>query len=276
MTNQTNVHRGPGSGSDVHPTSPNRKLRLLIRCPDQKGLVAAISSFFEKYHGNILRIDQYLQPGGEGRFFLRMEIDEEGFGLDPDEFGQEFASLAREYALDWRLSYAGVPKRMAILVSKYDHCLIDLLWRWNAGELEAEIPLIISNHPDLSSRAEIYGLPFHHLPVTKETKAEQEAEILSLLAEHEIDLVVLARYMQILSPKVVDAYPGRIINIHHSFLPAFAGGEPVSPGTRTRSQDGRRHRPLRYRRPRCRTHNLPGRRPRYPLGHRRGHGPHRT
>lgn len=226
MTKQSNVHRGQDPGLDMYPKPADHKLRLLIRCPDQKGLVAAISSFFEKYHGNILRIDQYLQPGHEGRFFLRMEIDDEGFDLGPEEFRQQFVPLAHEYDLDWRLSYSGTPKRVAILVSKYDHCLIDLLWRWDAGELEAEIPLVISNHPDLASRAEIYGLPFHHLPVTKETKAEQEAKILSLLAEHEIDLIVLARYMQILSSEVVDAYPGRIINIHHSFLPAFAGANP--------------------------------------------------
>lgn len=226
MINRGNVQQNPKAEPDSGLAPKGHKLRLLIRCPDQKGLVAAISSFFEKYHGNILRIDQYLQPGQEGRFFLRMEIDDEGFDFDPEEFRQQFVPLARQYDLDWRLSYSDIPKRMAIMVSKYDHCLIDLLWRWDAGELEAEIPLIISNHPDLASRAEVYGLPFHHLPVTKETKAEQEAKILGLLSEHEIDLIVLARYMQILSPKVVDAYPGRIINIHHSFLPAFAGANP--------------------------------------------------
>jgi formyltetrahydrofolate deformylase len=115
---------------------------------------------------------------------------------------------------------------MAILVSRYDHCLIDLLWRWDSGELEAEIPLVVSNHPDLASRAEIYGIPFHHLPLTKETKAEQEGKVLNLLREHKVDLVVLARYMQILTPTFVGTYPGRIINIHHSFLPAFAGADP--------------------------------------------------
>jgi formyltetrahydrofolate deformylase len=128
--------------------------------------------------------------------------------------------------MDWRLSNTDTPKRMAILVSRYDHCLIDLLWRWDSGELEAEIPLVVSNHPDLASRAEIYGIPFHHLPLTKETKAEQEGKVLNLLREHKVDLVVLARYMQILTPTFVGAYPGRIINIHHSFLPAFAGADP--------------------------------------------------
>ncbi len=226
MLDQRGVQHNTKAKPENRPAPDSHTLRLLITCPDQKGLVAAISSFFEKHQGNILRIDQYLQPSHEGRFFLRMEIDDEGFHLGPEEFRQQFVPLAREYDLDWRLSYSGVPKRMAIMVSKYDHCLIDLLWRWDAGELEAEIPLIISNHPDLASRSEIYGLPFHHLPVMKETRAEQEAAILGLLAEHEIDLIVLARYMQILSPRVVDAYPGRIINIHHSFLPAFAGANP--------------------------------------------------
>jgi formyltetrahydrofolate deformylase len=128
--------------------------------------------------------------------------------------------------MDWRVSYTDAPKRMAILVSRYDHCLMDLLWRWDSGELEAEIPLVVSNHPDLASRVEAYGIPFHHLPVTRETKAKQESEMLDLLAEHGVDLVVLARYMQILSPKFVSAYPDRIVNIHHSFLPAFAGADP--------------------------------------------------
>ncbi len=128
--------------------------------------------------------------------------------------------------MDWRVSFTDAPKRMAILVSRYDHCLIDLLWRWDAGELDAEIPLVVSNHPDLAGRVEAHGIPFFHLPVTKETRAEQEAEVLNLLSEHDVDFVVLARYMQILSPKFVSAYPDRILNIHHSFLPAFVGADP--------------------------------------------------
>jgi len=199
-------------------------IRLLISCPDKKGLIAAISAFIAMHDGNILSADQYVS--GSGRFFMRLEIEGEGFGLERDEFGGAFAPLARRHAMDWRVSYTDAPKRMAILVSKYDHCLIDLLWRWDAGELDAEIPLVISNHPDLSSRAELYEIPFHHLPVTKETKAEQESAMLDLLSEHGVDLVVLARYMQILTPKFVEAHPDRIINIHHSFLPAFVGADP--------------------------------------------------
>ncbi|HEV8224264.1 MAG TPA: formyltetrahydrofolate deformylase [Rubrobacteraceae bacterium] len=199
-------------------------LRLLISCPDKKGLIAAISSFIAMHDGNILSADQYVSDSGT--FFMRLEIEGEGFGLGRDEFAGAFAPLARRHRMEWHVSHTDTPKRMAILVSRYDHCLIDLLWRWDSGELDAEIPLVVSNHPDLASRAEIYGIPFHHLPVTQETKSEQEGEVLDLLFEHGVDVVVLARYMQILSPKFVDAYPSGIINIHHSFLPAFAGADP--------------------------------------------------
>ena len=157
---------------------------------------------------------------------MRLEIEGEGFGLERDEFGAAFAPLARRHEIEWSVSYTDAPKRMAILVSKYDHCLIDLLWRWDSGELDAEIPLVISNHPDLRSRAELYDIPFHHLPIKGEAKAERESRMLDLLSEHDIDLVVLARYMQILTPKFVGAYPNRTINIHHSFLPAFIGADP--------------------------------------------------
>ena len=202
-------------------------LRLLLSCPDKKGLIAAVSSFISMHDGNILSADQDVSEGGAGgTFFMRLEIEQEGFGLGRDEFAGAFAPLARRHGMEWRLTYTDTPKRMAILVSRYDHCLIDLLWRWDAGELDAEIPLVVSNHPDLTSRAETYGIPFYYLPVTRETKAEQEAQILDLLFEHGVDLVVLARYMQILTPKFVSAYPSRIVNIHHSFLPAFAGPDP--------------------------------------------------
>jgi formyltetrahydrofolate deformylase len=201
-------------------------IRLLLACPDHKGITAAVSSFIEAHDGNIVRIDQYLKPPPSRRFFLRMEIEREGFDLGRGEFGRAFAPLVREHTMDWRLSYSDELKRMAIMVSRYDHCLIDLLWRWDTGELDVQIPLAISNHPDLAPRVEAYGVPFHHLPVTPETKPEQEAKVLKLLAEHGIDFVVLARYMQILTPRFLRAYPDRIINIHHSFLPAFAGAKP--------------------------------------------------
>lgn len=199
-------------------------LRLLISCPDKQGLIAAVSSFIAMHDGNILSADQYVSE--TGRFSMRLEIEGEGFGLGRDEFDGAFSPLARKHGMEWRVSYTDAPRRMAILVSRYDHCLTDLLWRWDAGELRAWIPLVVSNHADLAPRVENYGIPFHHLPVTKESKAEQERAMLDLLAEHEIDLVVLARYMQILTPEFVRAYPNRIINIHHSFLPAFVGADP--------------------------------------------------
>lgn len=199
-------------------------IRLLVSCPDKKGLISALSSFIAMHDGNILSADQYVSDGGY--FFMRLEIEGNGFGLGREEFGAAFMPLARRHGMEWRITYTDSPKKMAILVSRYDHCFIDLLWRWDAGELDAEIPLVVSNHPDLASRAEIYGIPFHHLPVAKETKGAQESKVSKLLREHNVDLVVLARYMQILSPGFVSAYPERIINIHHSFLPAFIGADP--------------------------------------------------
>ena len=201
-------------------------IRLLIDCPDHKGLVAAISSFIALHNGNILSADQYVSDLPNARFFMRMEIESQGFGLGRDEFDAAFAPLARQHAMNWRVGFTDRRRRMAILVSKQGHCLIDLLWRWEAGELDAEIPLVISNHGDLAAKVEAHGIPFHHLPVTKGAKAEQESKVVGLLKEHQIDLVVLARYMQILSPQFLSSYRRPIINIHHSFLPAFIGANP--------------------------------------------------
>ena len=201
-------------------------IRLLIDCPDHKGLIAAISSFIVLHNGNILSADQHVSDPPNSTFFIRMEIESKGFGLGRDEFDSAFAPLARQHGINWRVGFTDRPKRMAILVSKQGHCLIDLLWRWEAGELDAEIPLVISNHADLAPKVEAHGIPFHHLPVTKASKAEQEARVEKLLQEHNIDLVVLARYMQILSPQFLETYSQPIINIHHSFLPAFIGANP--------------------------------------------------
>jgi formyltetrahydrofolate deformylase len=201
-------------------------LRLLIDCPDRKGLIAAISAFISMHGGNIVSSHQYVSTGERPRFFMRLEIEGEGFGLRREEFDGAFAPLARRNDMEWRTSYTDRPKRMAIMVSRLDHCLLDLLWRWDAGELPARIPLVISNHPDLARRVEAYGIPFHCLPVTADTKEEQEARALELLAAHDVELIALARYMQVLSPRFLQAYPERIINIHHSFLPAFVGAQP--------------------------------------------------
>ena len=201
-------------------------LRLLIDCPDHKGLIAAISSFIALHNGNILSADQHVSDPPNSTFFMRMEIESKGFGLGRDEFDAAFAPLARQHGMNWRVGFTDRPKRMAILVSKQGHCLIDLLWRWEAGELEVEIPLVISNHADLTPKVEAHGIRFHHLPVTKASKAEQEAKVIELLREHNIELVVLARYMQILSPQFLESYCQPVINIHHSFLPAFIGANP--------------------------------------------------
>jgi formyltetrahydrofolate deformylase len=201
-------------------------IRLLIDCPDHKGLIASISSFIVLHNGNILSADQHVSDPPNSTFFIRMEIESKDFGLGRDEFDSAFAPLARQHGMNWRVGFTDRPKRMAILVSKQGHCLIDLLWRWEAGELDAEIPLVISNHADLAPKVEAHGIPFHHLPVTKASKAEQEARVEKLLQEHNIDLVVLARYMQILSPQFLETHSQPIINIHHSFLPAFIGANP--------------------------------------------------
>ncbi len=186
---------------------------------------------------------------------MRLEIEGEGFGL------------ARRHGMGWHASHTDTPKRMAILVSRYDHCLTDLLWRLDAGEVDAEVPLVVSNHPNLAPRVEAHGIPFHHLPVDNETKAEQESRILDLLSENRVDVVVLARYMQIISPEFVDAYSNSLINIHHSFLPAFAGADPYrrahERGVKTIGATAHYVSEELDAGP----HNPPGRRPRHPPRH---------
>jgi formyltetrahydrofolate deformylase len=204
----------------------SNNIRLLIDCPDHKGLVAATSNFIALHNGNILSADQHVSDPPNSTFFMRMEIESKGFGLGRDEFDAAFAPLARQHGMNWRVRFTDRSRRMAIMVSKQGHCLIDLLWRWEAGELDAEIPLVISNHADLAPKVEAHGIPFRHVPVTKESKAEQEEKVAGLLREHAIDLVVLARYMQILSPQFLESYSKPVINIHHSFLPAFIGANP--------------------------------------------------
>ena len=202
-------------------------IRLLIDCPDHQGVIAAVSSFIALHAaGDILTPDQYVSDPPNGTFFMRMEIEGRGFGLGRDEFDGAFAPLARQHGMSWRVSFTDTPRRMAILVSKQGHCLIDLLWRWEEGELNAVIPLVVSNHADLAAKVEAHGIAFHHRPVTKASKAEDEAHLVSLLRENKINLVVLARYMQIISGEFLESFREPIINIHHSFLPAFKGASP--------------------------------------------------
>ncbi len=198
---------------------------LLISCPDRKGLVAAIADFLYTHDGNILHADQH-QDAESGVFLMRVEWDLAGFSLDARAFHERFTPLAARLDMRWRLAFSGDRPRVAIFVSRDTHCLADLLYRHAAGELACEIPLVISNHPDARPLAGFYGVPFHEIPVTKETRPQAEEAAIALLRAHDIDLVALARYMQILSPAFTHAYADRIINIHHSFLPAFIGAKP--------------------------------------------------
>ncbi len=198
---------------------------LHIHCPDQKGIVAAVTGFIHEHQGNVLHLDQHVDFE-QDVFFMRMEWTLDDFNLSVAEFEAAFAPLAATYQMEWQIFDSRTPVRMAILVSKQSHCLYDILSRHESGEFSIEIPLVISNHPDCGHIVERFGIPFHHLPVTPETKAEQEQRQRDLMAAHGVDLVVLARYMQILTPDMVGAYPNQIINIHHSFLPAFPGARP--------------------------------------------------
>ena len=200
--------------------------RLLISCPDRPGVVAAVSQFLYAHGANVLDAQQHTTDPTGGTFFMRMVFHLEGLDLGRPQFERAFGEVvAAKFGMEWRVAYADRRKRMAILVSRYDHALVELLWRWRGGELDADLPMVVSNHEDLRDLVEGYGIEFHHLPVTKETKPERERELLELL-DGRVDLVVLARYMQILSPEVVGPWAGRILNIHHSFLPAFVGANP--------------------------------------------------
>lgn len=207
-----------------------RLWRLLVQCPDRPGIVAAVSSYLARQGANIVHADQHStagEPGGmEPRFFMRIELDATGVAAPAAELESAFAEkVAAPFAMEWRLADAAARQRVAVLVSRADHCLLELLWRWRRGELPIEVPLVVSNHELLRDQVESFGIPFHHLPVTPKTKAGQERAMLEALADR-VDLVVLARYMQVLSGDFIARYPSRVINIHHSFLPAFAGADP--------------------------------------------------
>lgn len=198
---------------------------LLITCPDAKGIVAAIADFLHQHNANILHADQH-QDAENNLFLMRVEWDLASFNLDEASFNQAFAVIADKFSMQWQLKLSQHKARVAIMVSQYDHCLADLLHRHKSGELACEIPLVISNHRDTEKLVQFYGVDFHYIAVTKDNKAEAEAAQFKLFDEYNIDLIVLARYMQILSPDFVSRYPQRIINIHHSFLPAFIGARP--------------------------------------------------
>lgn len=202
---------------------------LLIDCPDRRGLVARVSGLLYEHGANILHADQH-QDHGLGLFFMRVEWALNGHGasagFDLEKFKTAFTPLATELDMHWQLTASSRLPRVALFCSHYLHCMADLLHRWRTGELKCEIPLIVSNHTAVENLAGFYGIPFKHTPVTAATRAEAEALQLRLMDENNVDLVVLARYMQILSPDFVAQYPARIINVHHSFLPAFTGAKP--------------------------------------------------
>ena len=208
------------------PQPPRRRrATLLISCPDRTGIVAAVSEFLARFHGNLVHADQHSDRSA-GLFLQRLEWELDGFALPLDGFRREFTGIAERFDMTWELRSNDRLPRVAILVSKQGHCLYDLLARKRMGQLDAEIPLVIGNHRDLEEGARDFGAPFAYLPVTDETRDAQEDALLERLEAARVNLVVLARYMQVLREKVLAQYPHRVINIHHSFLPAFAGARP--------------------------------------------------
>ena len=202
------------------------KITILIHCKDRPNIIASVTNFIAKNGGNIVYIDQHVDRE-QDIFFMRLESEFKEESFSTNTFKSLFKSdLADQFEMKWRIYSSEKKPKMALFISKYDHCLYDLLGRYNSGELNLEIPFIISNHKDLKSIADNFKIPFYHIPVTKDTKQEAEDQQLQLLQEHNIDFIVLARYMQIVSGKLIDKYPNKIINIHHSFLPAFVGAKP--------------------------------------------------
>ncbi|WP_217710233.1 formyltetrahydrofolate deformylase [Paraburkholderia youngii] len=206
-------------------SSSMHRFTLTLSCPDRIGIVSAVSTFLAEHHAWITEATHHADEI-EKRFFMRHEIAAESLPFGINAFRERFANIAREYAMDWKISDNSVKKRVVILVSKLEHCLYDLLARWKAGELDIEIPCVISNHETWRSFVEWHGIPFHYVPVTPDNKAQAYDQVQRLFDDARADTMVLARYMQVLSPTLCSAYPGRIINIHHSFLPSFVGAKP--------------------------------------------------
>ncbi|GGF86298.1 formyltetrahydrofolate deformylase [Paenibacillus aceti] len=203
------------------------RARMLISCPDGPGIVSTVSRFLFEHGANIVQSDQYtIDPEG-GMFFMRIEFDLAQLEERIDGLKQDFAKIAGRFQMEWNIFQLSHKKKLAIFVSKEDHCLVELLWQWQAGDLDAEISMVVSNHPDMKEYVESFGIPYYHIPVTPETKREAEQKQLEVV-NGKVDLIVLARYMQILSPALIQPYRNRIINIHHSFLPAFVGGKPYA------------------------------------------------
>ncbi|MEL0652321.1 formyltetrahydrofolate deformylase [Algibacter sp. TI.3.09] len=202
------------------------KITILIHCKDLPGIIASVTNFITEKQGNVIYLDQHVDRE-QNIFFMRLESEFQDVNFSTETFKACFKSnIADEFNMKWRIYSSEKKPKMALFVSKYDHCLYDLLGRYNSGELNLEIPFIISNHNDLKPIADSFKIPFYHIPVTKDTKAQAETKQLELLEAHNIDFIVLARYMQIVSGTLINKYPNKIINIHHSFLPAFVGAKP--------------------------------------------------
>ncbi|HWX86938.1 MAG TPA: formyltetrahydrofolate deformylase [Solirubrobacteraceae bacterium] len=211
--------------SDTGETPPYTA-RLLIDCADQPGIVAAVSGFLFERGANIVSSHQYSSDPTGGRFYLRTEFFLEGLAQERERLEQAFeVEVAQRFAMEWKVRWWGERQRLAILVSRHDHCLVDLLWRWRRGELDAKVVGVLSNHADLAGEAGAAGVPFHHVPVAKDAMQQAEEQMLELLAG-QVELIVLARYMQVLSGEFLQRAGAPVINIHHSFLPAFAGANP--------------------------------------------------
>ena len=199
---------------------------ILMHCPDQKGIVAKVTAFIHNNKGNILALDQHVDRG-EQHFFMRIKWALDGFAIPREKISDYFQTLiAAPYDMQFQLCFTDEKPRMAVFVSKFSHCLYDILSRWESGEWDVQIPFIISNHKEMEPIAHRFGIPYHYIPISTGNKEEQETRELALLEEAKVDFIVLARYMQVMSPRFTTLYPNRIINIHHSFLPAFAGAKP--------------------------------------------------
>lgn len=220
MSQQVHYTQGNKRGEDK-----NKRVRMLISCADQAGIVAAVSQFLYEQGANIIQSDQYTAHHEGGMFFMRVEFELDDLEQQLPSLQEDFARIADRFTMRWSIYRASRRKRIAIFVSKEDHCLLELIWQWQAGDLDAEISMVISNHNDMRQIVESYGIPYHYVPITPDTKAEAEQRQRELTAG-KVDLIVLARYMQIISPKFIEHFHQRIINIHHSFLPAFVGGKP--------------------------------------------------
>ncbi|MCM3699928.1 formyltetrahydrofolate deformylase [Paenibacillus macerans] len=220
---ETHIHSG------LRPVKPyeSNRARMLISCPDGPGIVAAVSRFLHEHGANIVQSDQYTMDPEGGMFFMRIEFDLENLDERIAGLERDFAAIAEQFGMQWNIYQLSRKKKLAIFVSKEDHCLVELLWQWQAGDLDAEISMVVSNHPDMKEYVESFGIPYYHIPVTPETKREAEQKQLEFVGG-KVDLIVLARYMQIVSPALIEPYRNRLINIHHSFLPAFVGGKPYA------------------------------------------------